>query len=54
MESPLVQFHLTFLNLKHCSQGQSDFEGESNSTITFDLGCKVKVKVTETLKAYML
>ncbi len=27
MDSPLVQLHLTFVNLKcHC-QGQSDFEG---------------------------
>ena len=27
MESPLVQLHLTFLDLKHRSQGYSDFEG---------------------------
>ncbi len=27
MESPLVQLHLTFLNLKHHSQCHSDSEG---------------------------
>ena len=27
MESPLVQLHLTFMNLKGHSRGHSDFEG---------------------------
>ena len=27
MESPLVQLHLTFMNLKGHCQGYSDFEG---------------------------
>ena len=27
MESPLVQLHLTFMNLKGHCQGHSDFEG---------------------------
>ncbi len=36
MESPLVQLHLTFMNLKGHCQGHSDFEGISGKGVELD------------------